>query len=40
MWTLLALADFFQCCLAVPVVADWKNEIWGEIIKKLLEDKE
>ena len=28
MWTLLALADFFQCCLAVPVLPDWKNEIW------------
>ena len=39
MWTLLALADFFQCCLAVPVVPDWKNEIWGEIIiKKLLDE--
>ena len=40
MWTLLALADFFQCCLAVPVLPDWKNEIWGEIIKKLLEEAE
>ena len=25
MWTLLALADFFQCCLAVPVLPDCQD---------------